>query len=370
MPDTTVKVFQNITGTDSGVPQLSGTAGALITVLDACLVNGYGSVTLDSLVVASNVATCTKSTGHGFTAIGTTGPVIRVSGATPSGLNADWRITVVSSTVFTFVTTGISDQTATGTIAAKRAPAGFSKAFSGTNKAAYRSDDVTGTRLYLRIDDTGTTTARCCGYESMDDVDTVTPGYGLFPTAAQLSGGGYILKSSATVAWNLFADSRGFYLAINDQTWQSITHFGDFVSYVSAGDAFGCGLCTHTSTSITTQQLNQFGAAAGWIARTYTQLGTSVVRNHYSHKISGFVGASGQASLAPVDNGVHFWPIEVWEGTTLARGMMPGMWNPIHNNNLTHGATIDSISALPGRELFIQSIRSGQMAIDITGPWR
>ena len=76
--NTEVKVFQNITGTDAGVPQLSGTAGALITVLDACLVNGYGSVTLDSITVTSNVATCTKSTGHGFTALGTVGPVIRV----------------------------------------------------------------------------------------------------------------------------------------------------------------------------------------------------------------------------------------------------------------------------------------------------
>ena len=58
--NTEVKVFQNITGTDDVIPQLSGTAGALMTILDACLVNGYGSDTLDNLVVASNVATCTK----------------------------------------------------------------------------------------------------------------------------------------------------------------------------------------------------------------------------------------------------------------------------------------------------------------------
>ena len=191
--------------------------------------NGYGSVTLDSLVVASNVATCTKSTGHGFTAIGSTGPVIRVSGSTPAGLNADWRITVVSSTVFTFVTTGISDQTATGTIAAKRAPAGFSKAFSATNKAAYRSDDVTGTRLYCRIDDTGTTNARVRGYEAMSDVDT---GTGLFPTDAQISGGGYVPKSSSAsaVAWTLVSDGRMIYLLTqysNGSYWEGGFVFGD-----------------------------------------------------------------------------------------------------------------------------------------------
>ena len=43
MPDTTVKVFQN---TDTGAPTLNAIVGNLISVLDACLVNGYGSVTL------------------------------------------------------------------------------------------------------------------------------------------------------------------------------------------------------------------------------------------------------------------------------------------------------------------------------------
>ena len=114
MPDTTVRYYDV---TMSGAPALSGTAGALIGVLDACLVDGFGSVTLDSAAVASNVATRSISTGHGFAMIGDTGSVIRIAGATPSGLNGDWRVaSVPGSTTFTFVTSGISDQTASGTI--------------------------------------------------------------------------------------------------------------------------------------------------------------------------------------------------------------------------------------------------------------
>ena len=125
--------------TMSGAPALSGTAGALIGVLDGCLVDGFGSVTVNSLVVASNVATATVSAGHQFAMIGNTGPVIRIEGATPSGLNGDWRVTVTGATTFTFATTGISDQTATGMITAKRAPAGFEKA-QGIISAFYLKD--------------------------------------------------------------------------------------------------------------------------------------------------------------------------------------------------------------------------------------
>ncbi len=79
---TAVKYYDS---TMSGAPSLSGTAGALVGVLDACLVDGFGSVTVDSLTVASNVATATISGGHQFAMIGNTGPVITIAGANPSG---------------------------------------------------------------------------------------------------------------------------------------------------------------------------------------------------------------------------------------------------------------------------------------------
>lgn len=367
MPNT-VRFYDS---TMSGAPSLSGTAGALIGVLDGCLVDGFGSVTVNSLVVASNVATATVSAGHQFAMIGTTGPVIRIAGASPAGLNGDWRITVTSATTFTFTTTGISDQSATGTITAKRAPAGFSKAFTGTNKAAYRSDIIVGSRLYCRIDDNYTTYSRIRGYETMSDVDT---GTGLFPTDAQISGGGYVYKASAANrAWSLFSDGRIVYFfcdAAGSNYFYGGFVFGDIDSYV-AGDAFGCVLLCGTSTAGSPPLYNLANAVGGYIARSYTQVGGSINSARYSHGKMLYLGSGGQTYPAPADNRIHLWPVECWEGTTLARGMMPGLWNPIHAANTPHGLVITDIPNLPGRTLLIQRTGGDYFcAIDLTGPWR
>ena len=58
MPTYNTKWFQN---SMAGAPVLTGQAGALIAVLNACLVDGFNLLTLDSLVVAGNVATGTKA---------------------------------------------------------------------------------------------------------------------------------------------------------------------------------------------------------------------------------------------------------------------------------------------------------------------
>ena len=186
--NTTVKYYHSAM---SGVATLNGTAGSLISVLDACLVTGFNLKTADSLVVAGGIATLTISAGIGAFEVDA---VALVAGATPSGLNGEKRVLSVTTNTITFAATGISDQTATGTITAKLAPAGWEKVYSGTNLAAYRSSDVSGTRMYMRVDDTGTTNARVVGYESMTDVNTgVMP----FPTSLQQSGGYYWPKASA-----------------------------------------------------------------------------------------------------------------------------------------------------------------------------
>jgi hypothetical protein len=134
MADTSVKYFH---GSMPGAPVLSGTAGALINVLDACLVNGFGVSAVASLVVAGEVATATISGGHS----GEVGSVMTVAGATPSGLNGEKKVLSVGggNTTLTFDATGIADQTATGSITIKVSGAGWVKAFSGTNLAAYRA---------------------------------------------------------------------------------------------------------------------------------------------------------------------------------------------------------------------------------------
>lgn len=388
MPDTTVKFYQS---TDSGAPSLSGAAGSLLALLDACLVDGYGSVTLTSLEVASNVATGVVSGGHGFTAVGATGPVLRVAGATPSGLNGDWRVTVVNSTTFTFATTGISNQTASGTITAKRAPAGFSKAFTGTNKTAYRSDDTNGLRFYLRVLDTSATDTRLVGYESMSGIDTGTDP---FPTATQMSGGLHFIKSysSSTPPWRLFADSRAFYLfaTIANADWDDYgsgyktAHFafGDFNSF-KAADAYAGMIAGQLTTEVNVasggllEQNTTFGVSR-ISARDYNGSGKSTPNGSYlprSNWPGDYIGASAQ-NVYPnqASGGMIIVPYALWDTTVSDaywRGNYPGLYSPMHDR-ITDG-TVETTAS--GRQLFLcrccpVNNSWAQVAVDITGPWR
>lgn len=84
----------------------------------------------------------------------------------------------------------------------------WQKVYSGTNKAVYRA--TTGQRMYLRVDDTGTTQANVRGYTTMSDVDTGTLA---FPTVAN-SPTVFFYKSNAAAArdWRIVGDSRFFLL--------------------------------------------------------------------------------------------------------------------------------------------------------------
>ena len=198
----------------ANAPVLSGTAGALISVLDACLVDGWDVRTINTLTVTDGIAVATISAGHSYGE----GDVIRVAGATPAKLNSDWRLASVTASTVTFSVegVGIPDGAATGTITALRAPARWQKVFAdGTTRAAYRSLDYAAHNgLILYVDDTGTTTARARGYESMTDIDT---GAGPFPTDAQISGGYWWAKSEAAGAtarpWYVAADARRVVIA-------------------------------------------------------------------------------------------------------------------------------------------------------------
>ncbi|MCP5197549.1 MAG: hypothetical protein H6974_12330 [Gammaproteobacteria bacterium] len=374
MPDTTVKYFDS---TMPGAPSLSGTAGALIGILTACLKDGFGSVTVDSLVVASDLATATVSGGHGLAMIGHVGPVIRISGASPGGLNADVRVTVTSATQFTFSTSGIADQTATGTISAKRAPAGWSIAHSDTNKAAFKADSVEATGLLLRVDDTGTTAARVRGYESMTDVDN---GSGLFPTDAQFSGGYYAVKSSvassATRLWRLYADHRAFYLAVDNygtNGWLGLMFFGDLLSDVP-GDAYGCKLVAGNTAlnGYMIETLNNASSIYGVLARGYAQTGGSVYCSRVAHaKNNNVLGGGGSAYPNPVDHSVLAERVQVWDADTALRGLMPGLFSPVHSGNPPDGTVISDWAGLEDRTLITQAIaNSYRCLIDLTGPWR
>jgi hypothetical protein len=391
MPDTSVKYFLS---TMSGAPAISGSVGAGIGVLDACLINGFGSVTISSLVVSDGIATATVSTGHGFI----DGVVVMISGATPAELNGETRLIYVSTTQFMFSAEGISNQTATGTISVKMAPLGWEKAFSGTNLAAYRGIDGDWVRPYLRIDDTGTYPLYARLYESMSDINT---GDNPVPTVAQLANGLNWKKSNdastAARAWAIIGDGRFFYLGIDGAgterwAWYST---GALARSLET-DLYAVALTGNTDTGNATDYINGFSEVnvnydaytptqrllrlangsigglrfmkASMHVNTATTLGTTASSTE--------IGAYGPAYASPL----MVAPVLVREETLHGafRGVMPGMGCPLQNMNAANITAPTVFSGVyPGPALLVPSLRAGSssstynfIAFDITGPWR
>lgn len=389
--DTSVKYFHSGM---TGAPVMRGTAGSLLAVLDACLVNGFGLKTVDSLVVSNNVATATINTGHSAEA----DVVVEISGATPAALNGQWKVTATGITTVSFPTTGIADQTATGTISLKLAGAGWVKEFSGANLGAYRSPNILSTRMYLRVDDTATTVARVIGYETMSGINT---GTGLFPTTAQLSGGLYWSKSNAADStrreWMLIADDRMIYFARSNVTgvpegYETVA-FGDFLS-AKSGDAYACvinGTSTNSAGTVLSADTYPYcvsnGVSAGlYAARSYTGIGLSValgknfpiIAGSALQNISGFV-AGGIAFPNPQDGGVYIVPHYLLEfGPNSIRGVSPGFYcSPQAFTSTVFPAreTITGVTAFPNKKFKSIPLRQNPgigtpCFVDITGPWR
>src|SRR3990167_8515262 len=226
-----------------GAPTINGVVGAgIIPALDTLFNTGWGVTTAIAVSVASGIATATLTSGETFDR----DAVVLIAGATPGDLNGEARVLTTSLTSITWATTA-ADGVATGTITIKYAPqTDWVKVYAGTNKAAYRSNHVQSRGRYLRIDDTGTTTARVRGYESMTDVDT---GTGPFPTDAQMSGGGHWHKSvfanATAVKYRIFCDERfvlieiaaGYSGGVNN-IGAVASGFGDPIELSPSGDAW------------------------------------------------------------------------------------------------------------------------------------
>ena len=381
-----------------GAPTINGTAGSRIAALDACLITGFGAVTATGITVSGGIATATLPSGQTFAQHA----VVLVSGATPSALNGEARVLTSSSTQITFATTA-ADGAATGTIEIRYAPVGgWDKVFTGTNKAVYRSADVTGPRHYLRVADAATTAARVCGYESMTDVDT---GTGPFPTDALMSGGGYwwgsATASSAAVRWKLFADNRVLLPAIAPYSHNSATYigaplrgFGDPIALRPGGDNW----CTFLSAGGSAMGTAPQGALDGGIPtansnaglcaapRAWQGLGGAVALNPVP--LTGGSQASGaDAALgafpSEIDGELKISPMLLAEAGSgkPPRARVPGVWHISQTGAygpLGDGDMLAGDGDLAGRTLMCVATTNASLSsqadavylVDITGPWR
>ena len=376
-----VKIYRS---TDTGAPTLSGTAGALLGVIDACLITGYNPVTVDSLTWQSGVATARCNNPHGYVV----GDVLRIEGAGTAAFNGEHRVTGITSATYTYDVPGTGyPSTITGTVTARKAAAGWKKTWTGTNVSAYQSQDVSSAQHLLRVNDSGTRFAWVRGYETMTDIDT---GTGLFPTLVQMAATNYLwTKSDAANAtakeWMLVADSRLFYLVMRPWALQgcTIVWFGDPQTF-NASDQYATMMQGQSSANPTfagdAGRLYVNGDMTGrYMARGYHGVGSAVQFGLYGKGMQTYSGyANGWPFPNPAGAGMVVNPLIIGEASlTAARGILPGIYQILHNQPLSHGDQLP-IRAQDG------SIRNGVLVdfatdnasvrgrtvIDLDGPWR
>ena len=374
-----------------GAPVLSGTAGSLIAVLDACLVNGWGLLTASAVNVASGMATATFTASHAYEV----DSVILVAGAGTPALNGEQRVTSKASLAVSWPAPGVADGPVSGTITVKLAPAGWQKApWPGTNKAAYRSLSPSATGAYIRIDHGSAKVARMRAYSAMTDIDTGTDPT---PTDAQVPGGCYVPVSGVSDAsgrrWMIVASDRCVHILIaHSATYPDdygLHVAGDFPS-LKAGDAYRVlvvGEIADNSSGNSPGLNSSIHAAGGgvgaYVMRPYAQVGGPIPVYIYK---PGFVmaGLSGQNNHPvgpnPINNGLDICPTLFLEQTANGsrRGEVPGVYGIPHylGSGFDNKTRINAAVGLPGHSLiavrfggYPSLTQSYRAAIDITGPW-
>lgn len=237
---------------------------------------------------------------------------------------------------------------------------GWTKPFSGTNKAVYKQPAGTN-GFYLRVVDAGTTnqSARARGYETMADVDT---GTGAFPTTTQETGDGVIFGKSQSASngqWRCITDGKIFYLGFLMQSFViwSWGVFGDFQSYLP-GDQYNTILIDSTDFHVV-GLLN--AARKAYTPRSAGQTGSATAVGKaagYDLAPSTSMGGGNGVSTPAPGGGILLSPVTISDITPpMVRGVLPGLWNILHDTTLpffVHGDTFDGTGNVAGRSFVIQ----------------
>ena len=259
---------------------------------------------------------------------------------------------------------------------------GWTKAFTGTNIAAYRAPN--GNRFYLGVDDTGTLNARLRGFESMTAAGVaVASGTNPFPTDAQLSGGDYVYKGSDTTTarnWWFSSDGNVFHLSINASSYYGLFSFGDFYSNKST-DPYNSLIMGEASASSYANGVNANTAAASaaiagsFATRSYTGLGGSqpiAKAIDGSFGSSGVIGSNGATYPSTIEGGLLISRIRIGEAIVNGsfRGVLPGLWAPMHSRPLGDGDTFTGTGDLAGRTFVCRWVGTGgSVFVETSDTW-
>ena len=295
--------------TDASAPVLTGQTGSLITLLDAVLVNGYGS----------------------------------------------------------------------------QPAAGWTKAYSGTSKAAYRNGSASISRTYWRVQDDGPGSqtfkeARTRLYSTMSDVDTGTLPT---PTVAQSTPGIVVRKSNtadATArAWFILADDKTAIICITPgdtasgyTDMVSPVYVGDPYAYLSA-DAQGAVLCGRVAEAMTTMaDVNGIGCSniygngsvvLGYIAGSYSGVaGSMAVYGSWPALAHAHISSSSSVSYPNEADGAVYvcGPLLVWTNVSSVytlRGHLRGLASFPHLRSAVNAwDTVTGAGDLSGHSYILNAV--------------
>lgn len=269
---------------------------------------------------------------------------------------------------------------------------GWTKPFSGTNKAVYQMPPGSNGH-FLRVDDTDGTNnshARIVGYETMSSIDI---GTGPFPTAAQLSGGSYAYKGPAGSgrAWAFFGSGAFFHLIwLPAGTNRSMINFGQLIGR-KAGDVYHTllnaasqsGDVANSTTTSSSNVMSTYGANHS-LCRSYSGAGSAVLgalkltRELMDNSPTG--PAAPTPFPDPVTGGLNLTQTAIMESPCIRRGIVPGLWAVAHQASAINlvFATGDTVSGqsggdLQGRGFELQSTTvaggSGWWAFETSDTW-
>ncbi len=328
----TVRVYSS---SDTGAPVLRGQSGSLLGVLDACLVNGYGSFT-----------------SAGWTKPYSTGTTIGVY-RQPSGNGMYLRV----------------DDTGSGT--------GFVSTtiplLARARVSAYETMSAvsTGTGQFPSV-------AQMPNYGGSDGAT------GLYMQKS-ITGDTYIRR------WVLVATQKMFHLWIDTNSniqptgyttasttlpWGDIYTFGDINSFYS-GDAYATMLAADTTFVsadttgyATTSYASSFNTAStgNYLARSFTQFGSSIQMSRVYD-----TSRANQAVPSVVDGGLWIIPYYAVEANTngIIRGTIPGLWRLGHAHTaFQFGDTVTGTGTLAGKTFMVVSANTTRnWLLEISNTW-
>ncbi|MBF0427065.1 MAG: hypothetical protein HQL66_14725 [Magnetococcales bacterium] len=307
--------------TDTSAPALSGSAGSLLALLDACLVNGYGSKSAagwSKEFSGTNLAVYRPGAGtRRYLRIDDTGP--GAGGAREARAFGYESMSDLNTGLFPFPT---ADQMGNGIFIRK------STSLDTTARAWWLLAD--NKRFYLFVDPADLTAQNCVTSFFFGDIFSLKTG-----------GDDYCCGIIGR--------------AVENNNSAAFDHFGWVSNYVP------------------------YTLNGHYLARTYTGLGTSIAigkvidsgKTGYSTGNNNFIAGAVGALTGPnpVDGGLYLSPLWINEPYVL-RGRLLGVWAPCHVRPFNHQDTFAGAGDMSGKSfLVLNTWNGGQLILETSDTW-